>query len=58
MGSTPLVVVRLSADQLAALEKQLVPPAVTNQSTPLMAGYQLGIQEVLKRLRSGFAISE
>lgn len=47
-------VVRLTQEQLAELEKKLPPPVVTNSTSDLMAGYQLGIQTVLKELRNGF----
>ncbi len=46
----------LTAKQYEALEKQLTPPVVTNNTTDLLAGYQLGVQDVLKKLRSGFVI--
>ena len=52
----PTEVVRLTQDQLAVLERKLVPPVVTNQTTELMAGYQLGVQAALKELRDGFTI--
>jgi hypothetical protein len=51
------VVVRLDIDTLAALEKELPPPVVTNATSELMAGYQLGVQAVLQKLRAGYAIS-
>lgn len=47
-------VVRLSPDQYQKLERSLVQPTVTTQTTELLAGYQLGVQEVLKKLREGY----
>jgi hypothetical protein len=49
-------VVRLTQEQLAVLERKLAPPVVTTTTTELQAGYQLGIQTVLKELRDGFTI--
>lgn len=49
-------VLRLTQDQLAVLERKLVPPTVTNSTTELMAGFQLGVQAALKELRDGFTI--
>jgi len=51
---TPTETVRLTPEQYRQLEGQLVPPAVTNSTSDLMAGYQLGIQAVLKLLREGY----
>lgn len=50
------VLVRLDPDAYTRLERELTPPVVTNQTTDLMAGYQLGVQEVLKKLRTGYVI--
>lgn len=50
------ILIRLDPDAYARLERELTPPVVTNQTTDLMAGYQLGVQEVLKKLRSGYVI--
>jgi hypothetical protein len=47
-------VVRLRPDVYASLEKQLPRPVVTDNTSPLQAGYQLGVQAVLKLLREGF----
>jgi len=55
---TEQLVVRLTPDQYRVLERSLPPPAVTNNTTDLMAGYQLGVQAVLKSLREGFTIGE
>jgi len=48
--------VRLDPTQYLALERQMPPPAVTNATTELMAGYQLGVQAVLKALREGYTV--
>jgi len=50
--------IRLDPTQYRELERRLPPPAVTNATTELMAGYQLGVQTVLKTLREGFTIGE
>lgn len=50
--------VRLDAVQYRELERRLPPPAVTNSTSDLMAGYQLGVQAVLKLIREGFTIGE
>lgn len=48
------IVVRLDPGLYRALEKQLTSPVVTHQTTELQAGYQLGVQSVLKCLREGY----
>jgi len=48
--------VRLDTTQYRQLERQLPPPSVTNSTSDLMAGYQLGVQAVLKLLREGYSI--
>lgn len=45
---------RLTPEVYAALEKQLPKIAVTNETSPMSAGMQLGIQMVLRALREGF----
>lgn len=50
------MVVRLSEEQLIALEKKLTPPMVTTTTTELLAGFTLGQQNVLKILRDGWTI--
>lgn len=52
----PQAVVRLSEDQLAALERKITPPLVTTATTELLAGFTLGQQSVIKMLRDGFTI--
>ena len=47
---------RLSPDAYAELERKVQPPFVQNETTVLQAGYQLGIQAVLKLLREGYVV--
>lgn len=47
-------IVRLDPLQYQALERQVPAPVVTTQTTELLAGYQLGVQTVLKLLREGY----
>jgi len=47
---------RLSPDAYAELERKVHPPFVQNETTVLQAGYQLGIQAVLKLLREGYVV--
>lgn len=49
-------VIVLTQKQYEALEKALAPPAVTTATTELLAGFQLGVQEVLKKLRAGYVV--
>jgi len=55
---TEQILIRLDPAQYRRLEQQLPPPAVTNTTSDLMAGYQLGVQAVLKILREGYTIGE
>lgn len=52
----PSEYVRLSEDQYEALERQLTGPTVTTATTELQAGYQLGVQDVLRKLRAGYVV--
>lgn len=45
---------RLREDQYLALERKMVPPIVSGNTTELQAAYALGVQTVLKELRDGF----
>jgi len=54
--TTAQAFIRLDPDQYRALERQLPPPSVTNSTSELMAGYQLGVQAVLKALREGYTV--
>jgi len=47
---------RLNAAALAALEKSLPHPGAP--VNPIEAGFQLGVQAVLKKLREGFTVAE
>ncbi|MDO3559438.1 hypothetical protein ACPPTR_08885 [Ralstonia pseudosolanacearum] len=51
------VVTRLTPEVYAALEEKVPPPNVTTTTTELLAGYQLGVQVVLKLLREGYVVS-
>lgn len=46
----------LTQAQYQSLEKQLQSPTVSVNTTEIMAGYQLGIQSVLKMLREGWVV--
>ncbi|HDR9131359.1 MULTISPECIES: hypothetical protein [Burkholderia cepacia complex] len=50
------VIVRLDAVMLRRLEEQLPKPIVNSTTTELMAGYALGVQTVLQKLREGYAV--
>lgn len=47
---------RLSQDAYAALTKQLPSAAVDNEVSAHRAGFLLGIQHVLQKLREGFVV--
>lgn len=50
-------VIRLNQDMYHALEREVQPyPTVTQHTTEIQAGFQLGIQRVLAVLRSGFVV--
>lgn len=50
----PSTVIRLQADAYAQLSRQCSTIAVNNETSPLQAGFQLGVQHVLQKLREGF----
>lgn len=50
--------VRLDPEELDALRRKLPRPAVTADTSPLQAGYQLGVQQVLELLRDGWVIEQ
>jgi hypothetical protein len=53
------VVVRLEQSMLDKLSKTVAAHTIVNQqTTELMAGYQLGMQKVLNALQEGFTISD
>ena len=47
---------RLNEDQYTALERQFQEPSVGDKTTDIQAGFQLGVQAVLKKLRIGYVI--
>ena len=49
-------IVRLSPDVYKQLERDLPVPLVSQTTTELQAGFNLGIQYVLKKLRDGYTI--
>ena len=49
-------VIRLDQEAYTQLSKQLGGIGVGQDTTPLQAGYMLGVQEVLRKLREGFVI--
>lgn len=57
--TTPVVVeyARLRMDLVDRLEAELGAAYVSPTTTELQAGYQLGIQAALKKLRSGYAVA-
>ncbi len=52
----PEVYHRLDSDQYAKLAKALPQLAVTNDTSAHQAGFQLGIQLVLQKLREGWVV--
>lgn len=46
---------RLSKEAYEVLERQCGPIKPTTTTTPIEAGYTLGVQHVLKMVREGFA---
>jgi len=51
------VIHRLSMEAYTSLERNLLANIiVSDKTTDLQAGYMLGIQEVLRKLRTGFTI--
>lgn len=52
----PRQVTRLTTAAYHALEKMVPQPYVDNETTPIAAGYKLGVQAVLKALREGYVI--
>ena len=47
---------RLSSDAYGQLSKQCPVIAVNNDTQQLQAGFQLGVQHVLQKLREGFVV--
>jgi len=52
----PSEIVRLRRDVLDRLEKECAPPYVGPTTTDIQAGYALGVQAVLQKLRNGYAL--
>lgn len=52
--AVPVIVTRLSLEQMAQLEKQFPQPVVSQATTPLEAAAGLARQQVFKVLRDGF----
>lgn len=48
--------VRMAPHIYNQLERKLPAPVVSQQTTDLQAGFQLGVQYVLKQLRDGYVI--
>lgn len=53
-----VVVLRLENDQYLELTRKFQTPFVSNDTSALQAGYQLGVQAVLKALREGYVIED
>ena len=47
---------RLTKEVYEDLEKKLPAPSVQRDTTDLQAGFQLGVQHVLKLLREGYVV--
>ena len=47
---------RLNQEVYAALEKQLPQPHIDPNTSPQQAGFLLGVQAVLKKLREGYVV--
>ena len=53
---TESLIVRLTPEVYTVLETKLSKLIVTEATTPIQVGYQLGVQAVLKELRAGYVI--
>lgn len=53
---TPVEYHRLSKESYEALEKQLGVCRADNDTSPIAAGYKLGVQEALRMLRVGYVV--
>lgn len=49
---------RLSETAYAALEKTVPSPVVDDKTTELQAGFRLGIQFILQKLREGYVVPD
>jgi len=52
------ILVRLDPDVYRELERSLTPPVVTDATSELMAGFKLGVQTVLQKLREGYVVAK
>lgn len=50
--------VRLAPDEYRQLARKFPDPVVTENTTAHQAGYLLGVQAVLQKLREGYVIGE
>lgn len=57
MDTDNKTIIRLTEHMYIELEKKFPEPRVTDQTSATQAGYQLGVQAVLKALRIGYVIS-
>lgn len=54
--TTPRTYARLTTEVYQDLERKVGQVMVTRETTDLQAGFQLGVQSVLKLLREGYVI--
>jgi hypothetical protein len=52
----PIQLVRLTEEQVQALERQLTPCDTNSQTTPIQAGQIIGVQMTLRALRKGWVV--
>lgn len=50
------IIARMDYDTYSKLAASLPRPTVTDKTTDIQAGFQLGVAAVLERLREGFVI--
>jgi len=53
-----ITVHRLSSEAYKQLEAKVQPPFVGDKTTDLQAGFQLGLQHILKLVREGFVVGQ
>lgn len=51
------VMARLPYEVYLGLEKQVALPGLSDKTTPIEAGYAMGVERVLRLLRNGFVIN-
>lgn len=51
------VIYRLSPEQLDAVRRKAAGISINSNTTPLQAGFQLGVHHVLDILREGFTVA-